>query len=127
MGDHDSFITMKRWLENIYDGKHISDYLLSCGYNNIAIYGVGDIGKLLYREIKGSSVKVQYFADRNAEAIRRYDGIKVILPIEISTAEDVDIIIVSVTGAYDAINKVLMENYPQLPVVSLKDLVYEIS
>ena len=125
MSDRDCFVTMKRWMENNNRGKGIADYLSACGYGRIAIYGAGDIGRLLYHDIKGSEIYVAYFADRNAESIGDIDGIKVVMPIDIGKQEEVDIMVVSPVGAFASISRMLVENYPQMPVLSLKDAVYE--
>lgn len=126
MSDRDCFVTMKRWMENNNSGKKFADYLLSCGYYKVAIYGAGDIGRLLYHDVKNSDVQVMYFVDRNAESIKNIDGIQVVLPIDIVKQKDVDIMIISPVGAFDSIKRLMVDNYPEIPVLSLKEAVYEV-
>ena len=57
---------VKRWLQNKIDGKILSDYLGNIGFNEIYIYGFGDLGKLLNQELSDSDVKVKAFLDRRA-------------------------------------------------------------
>lgn len=124
-GDRDGFIMIKRWLENRNAGKTFEAYFKECGYGKIAIYGAGDLGNLLYEELKDTSVRIMCFVDRNAEGLQQIDGIPVVLPQDVEQYEEVDIMVVTPVGSYGAIYKMMMENYPQIPMISLKDAVYE--
>lgn len=123
--DRDCFITLKRWLENRNAGKNFSMYFKTCGYQSIAIYGAGDLGHLLYAELKGTDIKVSYFVDRNAEGICMIEGVPVVTIEEIKTQQEVDILIITPIGNYNSINQLLINIYPELPTISLKDIVYE--
>lgn len=58
-------------LERMYSmkcrGRSISDYLISRGINEIAIYGVGRLGGLLIDEMESVSINVKYIIDKDAE------------------------------------------------------------
>lgn len=123
--DRDCFVTVKRWLENRNKGKTFVDYFVECGYNTIGIYGAGDLGRLLYDEIRNSNIKVQYFVDRNAEGIKAIDGIPVVMIDEIEKMNEVDILIITPIGNYNLISKLLVMKAPILRTLSLKDAVYE--
>lgn len=122
----DCFVTMKRWLENRNSGKSFVDYFDECGYKNIAIYGAGDLGSLLYEELKNTDIVVSYFVDRNAEALGSIDGIPVILLKDVKQQKKVDVIVVTPAGNYDSICRDLVKNVPDICTLSLKDAVYEI-
>lgn len=124
-GDRDGFIMIKRWLENRNEGKTFEAYFNECGYKKIAIYGAGDLGNLLYNELKNTSIRIICFIDRNAEGLKQIDGIPVVLPQDLKKCEEMDIVIVTPVGSYGAIYKMMIENYPQIPMLSLKDAVYE--
>lgn len=121
----DSFITLKRWLENRNAGKTFADYFREYGYRKIAIYGAGDIGKLLYEEVKNSDINVCYFVDRNAEGLRELENIPVIPINNIKHMEEVDAIVITPLGNYDAICKSLAETVPEMRTISLREAVYE--
>lgn len=123
--DRDCFITLKRWLENRNHNKTFLDYFRQYGYQAIAIYGAGDLGRLLYEEIRGTEVAVKYFVDRNAEGIREIDGIPVITIQEIRDREEVDALIITPVGNYDAICRTLAEHNPEIRTLSLREAVYE--
>lgn len=124
--DQDSFITMKKWMENKNAGKTFVDYFHSYGYKKIGIYGAGDVGKLLYEEIKNSDIGVTYFVDRNAEGIQKIEGVPVIMIQDIEKMNKVDCLVITPLGNYNEICKVLVNHVPELPTLSMRDAVYEI-
>ncbi len=123
--ENDGFITTKKWLENRNAGKTFVDYFHDYGYKNIAIYGAGDLGRLLYEEIKNSDIKVSYFVDRNAEGILENEGIKVITVDKIKDMPLVDSIVITPVGNYEAISRALAIEAPELPTINLREAVYE--
>ena len=123
--DFECFTTLKRWLENRNHNKTFLDYFHQCGYQTIAIYGAGDLGNLLYEEVKGSDVHVKYFVDRNAEGMKEIDQIPVITIPEMKNVEDVDVLVITPLGNYDAINQRLTEYMPEMRTISLREAVYE--
>lgn len=123
--ENDGFITMKRWLENRNAGKSFNDYFGECGYTKIAIYGAGDLGRLLYDEIKDTDIKVLWFADRNAEGIHEIDGIPVVTTEKIPSMPEVDILVITPVGNFDVISSMLVKVAPKVRTLSLREAVYE--
>lgn len=123
--ENDGFVTMKRWLENRNAGKNFNDYFKDCGYTKIAIYGAGDLGRLLYQEIKDTEIEILWFADRNGEGIHEIDGIPVVTIEKISSMPEVDILVITPVGNYDAISSLLAKVIPQARTLSLREAVYE--
>ena len=72
--DRENFLALKRWLENRNANKTLVDYFHRYGYKTIAIYGAGDLGRLLYEEIKNSDIQVKYFIDRNGKESMKLTG-----------------------------------------------------
>ncbi len=60
------FFVYDRWLRLKQEGKRISGYLADNGWWNIAIYGMGYIGKRLAGELQNSVISIAYVIDRNA-------------------------------------------------------------
>lgn len=120
------FIVLKKWMENRNAGKDFATYFSTYGYRKIAIYGAGDVGRLLYYELKDSDIRVLYYIDRNAEGLGKVEGIPVITAEEIKNAEAVDGIVVSPVGSYQEICELLTRLVPEIPTISLKDAVYEV-
>jgi len=124
-GDKSCFNTMKRWMENRNEGKKISDYFAENKFFHISVYGAGDLGRLFYEEIRNSEIRVDYFVDRNAEALKFIYDIPVILPIDICKQKNTDIMVITPVGSYDSIVETLFNNYPEIGTISLKDIMYE--
>jgi hypothetical protein len=118
------FATAKRWLENRNNGKKFDEYLLEFGYNSVAIYGAGDLGAILYNEIK-LKLEILYFIDRNAETIQSIDGLPVLLPCQLLCAEMADVVIVTVMNNFQEISNAILAQRPCQPILALRDAVYE--
>lgn len=125
VGVMDSFVAVKRWLENRNRGKTFVDYFHECKVNKIAIYGAGDLGRLLYDEIKESDICIKYFIDRNGEGIHQIEGIPVIPISDVCKMADVDLVIISVSEYYTEVYNTLISIEPRMRIISLKEAVYE--
>jgi glutamyl-tRNA reductase len=112
-------------MENRNAGKTFVDYFAEYGCQNIAIFDAGEIGRLLYEEIKNSNVKVLYFIDRNAEGMNNVDGIPVVMINEIGNMPEVDIVVVSTIFNYEEVLRLLLGINPEITSISMKDAVYE--
>ena len=118
------FTMLKRWLENRNNGKTFSDYLASFGYSSVGIYGAGEIGILLYAELKGK-LNVLYFIDRNAETYGNVDCVPVILPHDLFRNPECDIIVITALTDIDNISSIILSQHPNQPVIGIRDAVYE--
>ena len=58
---------MLRWMEFITMGLSLDNYLLKRGINEVAIYGGGHIGRMLYLQLVKTEVKVLFCIDQNIE------------------------------------------------------------
>lgn len=110
---------MERWMRALQRGHNLGDYFDAHGYKEIAIYGMGDIGKILLQELKGSTVKVKYGIDRNPAA---NSDVRVVVPEE--AVEEVDAVIVTAIAYFNEICGVLSQKF-SCPIVSLEDIVHE--
>ena len=110
---------MERWMRIKQSNESLDKYFKIYGYKKIAIYGMGDIGKLLLNEIQDSDVQIEFGIDKNN---------KVSAEIEIFKPEDdlpeVDAIIVTAIAYFDEIEKILSKKMT-CPIISLEDIVYE--
>ena len=118
---------MIKWLENETKGKRWNTYFLTYDYKNITVYGAGDLGKLLIWELKDSEVKVNSVIDRRANEIVEYESLTVygldeFLESDIKT----DAIVVTALNAYEEVLKKTAEKRIDLPVLFLRDMVYEL-
>ena len=113
---------LNQWLILKQEDKLLAQYFIDNNYKTVAIYGMGELGKRFYAELKNNDkVQVKYAVDQNTANI--YAELKVL------TLEDkmpkVDVIVVTATFAFYEIEKKLSEKVA-CPIVSLEEIVSEI-
>lgn len=107
------------WLKLKEDKKDIAKFLEKMGYDNIAIYGIGYLGKHLVDELNKSELNLNYIIDKKIDRIE--ENIKIYKPNDI--LPKVDIIIVTAITEFDKIFDEL-EKKMECPVVSLEDIIF---
>ena len=120
-----AYQAVKRWLENKDRGKSLATYFGGYPYESVAIYGTDELAICAFHEIK-DSLPVKYFIDKGAEKRVNIEGIPVIMPNAILKQEKVDAIIVADFLNYPQILEDLIEKEIMLPIVCLKDIMFEI-
>lgn len=105
-----------RLLSEIQNGDKIGERIKQNNFLNVAVYGMGPIGRFLVKELLKDKIHVSYAIDQNAELI--YADIPVYNIEDVLT--QVDAVIVTVTYYYDHIKNIL-ENRVQCPIVSVED------
>lgn len=122
----DTMVTLKRWLENKLDQKSFESYFKQYGYKTIGFFDAGEIGKMFLKELQGTEIQIQWFVDNNAEGIGQIQGIPVHLMRDVLKLPRVDIVCVSPTYNYEAVNRYLVEKDSHIKTLSLKDATFEI-
>ena len=114
------FGMLHKWIKLNQKGKKLNDFFCKNGYKTIAIYGMGDLGKLLLAEIQDSNINVAYGIDQNSSlssSSMPVFSLKDALP-------SVDAIIVSPVYYFDDIKYKLSEKV-NCPIISMYDLFYD--
>ncbi len=111
---------LKRWLEWKLQNISLEHFFIKNGYKNIAIYGMGYLGVLLWQELRGKEVAVEYFLERQGKP--DYMGVAV-YGIE-DMRPKVDVIVVTVVHQYDLIRNELLNNDmdEEVALISLEDV-----
>lgn len=113
---------LNQWLALKYHGISLDKYFVDNGYKTVAIYGFAEIGRRLYEELEKSKyVKVNYVIDQNAGNV----SAKVPAYCPSADLENVDVIVITPTFAYFAIEKNL-KKYVPYKIISIEDVVYDI-
>lgn len=105
----------EKWVIAKQNNDNLADIIKRLGYSKIAIYGMGDIGYLLLKELSNSDLDILYTIDK-AFAYS---------PLPLKNFNDewepVDLIIVTLPHVYDSVKKDIAKkcNYP---VISLLEL-----
>lgn len=110
------------WLGQKQQNKPITDYFKKHNIKKIAIYGMGNLGWLLYEDLKDSEIDIVCAYDRNAAIMA--NPIETKSPKEMQDGvEAVDAIVVTTIGIfYDICNYITQ--YTDIPVLSLEDVIY---
>lgn len=110
------------WIGLRNNGIFLEDIFLRKGWYDIALYGVGDLAKLLYDELEScvGKVKVVYALDRNKVS---YKNLRVLSLHD--KLERVDQIIVTIPDKYDEI-KESVEKVTDMEIINVRDLLSEV-
>lgn len=117
--------TYERWVNELLKNKMISEYLLENNYCHVAIYGMGRIGKQLFKEFQLTEIYVDYVIDRNmSKSCLYYENVPCYnlspnLPY-------VDVIIVTVSSEAE---KILIELRDKVKwkAISINDILFVMS
>lgn len=111
---------LNQWIAKRNEGKTLEKYFIDEGYENIAIYGMGEMGIRLYEELNNTSINIKYCIDKNSDEI--------FCEAEICSLEDeldkVDVIIVSPIYNFDEIETKISE-LVDYKIVSLEEVIDE--
>lgn len=110
------------WINALIDEKRISEYFLKHGYYHVAIYGMGRIGKQLYREFQNANITVDFIIDQKMSKWTQYYENIPCLNIE-SEFPCTDIIIVTVSMDVDEIINNLRKKVRE-PIKSMNDILF---
>ena len=108
-----------RWIEVEQRNINFADWIRNFGYTKIAVYGLGDLGRLLVKELYINGLDVYYGIDRNRPSCQYLDRVYAVdddLP-------KVDLIIVTVIYDFASISKMLSDKI-DCPIISLEDLLF---
>ncbi len=113
------YSVMYKWLKLKNNGYSISDYFRKNGFHSVAIYGMRELGELLYDDLQDvDDVQVECCIDRDMEG--SYKGTRIIRSNELL---NVDVIVVTAVHYYCEIERNLSENN-NCRVVSIEDVLY---
>lgn len=102
------YALLNAWIY-VKNNKTISfeNFFVDRGCNHIAIYGCGELGCRLFKELKNTSVRVLYMIDRNAVNIR-YKCEIISITDFINREERADAVVVTPIHDYEEIKQDLM-------------------
>lgn len=104
---------------------NIEKYLQENHIKSIAIYGWGDLGEKLYKELNNSKIKIVLGVDKREGLI--YAPIPLYNTIHILENRKVDAVIVTTVSVYDDIYNALREiGVEEQKIISLEELIYRV-
>lgn len=114
------FELFDRWLSKKNQGGGLESYFIAHQYQTIAIYGMGVVGKHLYRELCDSDIIVKYAIDKKMVEF----GTKLPMLVLGEKLPKVDVIVVTATFAYEEIKKEL-ETFTADRIISIDDVLLD--
>lgn len=111
---------LNKWVENREKNKKIDQVLVSMQIKNIAIYGMGDFGKHLVKELENSMVNIQLCFDKTTDFLYMENPSKYIQNHYV----DLDAVIVTPFLEYKEI-RLFLKDYFSVPIISLEELISE--
>lgn len=128
-GEHDQRIKMTefydiliRWVELYQEKEVLSKWIKEKGYKKIAVYGMRELGILLYRELLQEGLDVCCAIDKNADNLNRNHHMEILKPTK--ELPNLDVIIVSAPHYYEQIKKE-MAGLTEAEIVSIEDIIFE--
>lgn len=127
MNEREQLLKLERLYDLMYvlfdmnlEGKQLKDYFVKRHYDSVAVYGMGQLGRIVVKQFFKEKIDVKYVIDRNAEEI--YSVMEIYKPDDY--LQDVDIIVVTAITYFENIKKKLLEKN-QCAIVSIEDIVRE--
>lgn len=119
----DMYYLLNDWLSIRQNGLTLFDWFEKRDYKNVAIYGMGELGECLFKELKGHEDKIviKYGVDMYANQART--ELFVYFPSE--ELPDADVMIVTPFMYYDAIKRA-METKTKAEIISLEEVIYDV-
>lgn len=107
------------WIAAKQRGKSIAEYLLHENINTIAVYGMGDIGIRLCKELQGTDINIKYIMDQSMT-------LDTIFAPRIKLDEElpkVDAIIVTPINVFPQIRDMLSSK-TDCTIISMEDVIF---
>lgn len=117
------FMFLLSWYDVREGGINIREFFDANHFNNIAVYGAGEIGRRVVNDFLKCGVDITCCIDRMH--LGTYGGIRCILPGQASK-EQLDVIVVTPVDFYDEIEKSLMDSGVSCPVISVDEIYAEL-
>lgn len=110
-----------RWIKQNAQGEDFAAYFRRRGIRRIAIYGMTDVGELLYRVLKDTDIEVVCGIDRS----KNLDYLTVLKPVDFQ--EEVDAVIVATVYYFSEIYDLLDQKlHGKVPILGLDEMLYEL-
>lgn len=109
------------WEQTTNKGHSLSRYLLKYNYRKIALYGMGDLGCKVFKELADTEVEIVYVVDKSPQFIN--EVFRVLSPEDIMPA--VDLLLITVANEEEGIVKRYRNKY-SFPVMGVSELLDEI-
>lgn len=112
------YFLLNQWIQLKQKGLSFEKYFIELGYENIAIYGMGEVGMRLLDELKATNINVKYVIDKADISVEKIPVIK-----NITSELNVDAIVVTPMFAFDDI-KEEFEAITTAQIISIEEIIF---
>ncbi len=112
------YFTLIYWIKLYQNSISVSEYFKDRKITTIAIYGMKELGQLLYEDLKNTDITVKYAIDRNADYF--FSDLKLCKPSD--KLEHVDMIVITVLHNNEKIIDSLSVKTDS-QIVSIRDII----
>lgn len=118
---------LNQWLLIKQEGKNIEQYFIDNNYSTIAIYGMGELGERLCKDLYKSSIKIKYAIDKNNKDV--CSEFEFLIDLNIIGINDkfekVDAIIVTPSFIFEEVKNLISKKI-DCPIISLDNILFSI-
>ena len=111
-----------KWIRLLQEGKSLAQYFKDNQIDEVAIYGMGALGKRLYEDLQKANVTVAYVIDRDS----RLQSEKYMLLSPEAEFPPMDTIVVTAAFEFEEI-KTKLKDKTCAKIISLKDIIDEVA
>lgn len=112
-----------KWMYCDLYHRTLEQVLLIQSIHSVIIYGIGEMGGLVYDKLKDTSIRVECFIDAYSIAKQYYlEGIDVLKPAE-AINRKADLIIISLSHIAESIERDLKNLGIDIPMTSIENIV----
>ena len=120
-----SYLTVEQYLKKKCSDEDIAKVFYDNDYKSVAIYGAGELGECLYKDLKDSAIKVECFVETSNEGGYRKCGLPVISVKDVTEKCKADIIVISaIYYCNEIIDTLLRYGWPLEKIMNLSEVVY---
>lgn len=115
------YVALHSWLQLEIHSNCLSSYFKRRRWSRVAIYGMKELGQILYDELDVAGVCIKYTLDRNNSIMHR--GVCTCYPDDVMD-KDIDVVVVTAIHYYEEIAAEL-ELVFKCPIISLADIIFD--
>lgn len=127
VASHLNYHILYKWMFCNMQGKTLDVLLKKQGISQIAIYGIGEMGGLIFESLKNTDVAVSYFIDSYAVATHYgLESVEVLRPIDFVKKGYAELVIISLANIAESIKTDLVNIGVSCPIASIEDIILDI-
>lgn len=109
-----------KWVTIYQSNRSVADFFVRNGYKKVAIYGLKELGVLLYDELDHAGIDIPFVIDQRADYINTDIEVELYMPED--DLPDADVVVVTACFYFDEIVESLKDKV-KCPIISLEEAI----